>query len=225
MRQFVHKQHAVWHPPFNNTFGQICLHHRFVYIGPWLFHGNQNRPLIPFRMCYTDGTCLCNARTSNSNILQFNRANPLAAGLDDVLYAIRNLHGTVRMENRNVAGIKPLIGVNGVCLGLEIALDDPRAPNLQSTRCYAIPGRNIAVLVDDAQFNAKWRATLFANHVDLRVDCQLVPIWRWSAHCANWRRFGHAPSVGNAHTGLHKSLNHRPWRGRSTYCYKPQLSK
>ena len=104
-----------------------------VDVGTGLAHDEQQRALVPLGVVNPDRRRLCDTRAANRRILEFDRADPFAARFDDVLGAIGDLHRAVGMENGDVAGVEPAVGVGGILFGLEVALDDPQPTDLKPT--------------------------------------------------------------------------------------------
>ena len=89
------------------------------------------------------------------------------------------------MQDGDIASVEPLVGIDRVFLGLEIAFDHPRPANLQTAGTFAIARQNVAGLIHRPQLHPERRAALLAHHVDLLVERQVIPIRRWRAHRAN----------------------------------------
>ena len=129
------------------------------------------------------------------------------------------------MHNGNIAGVEPLPFARRVFVHFEIAFDDPGTANFQSPRRHAVTRRDIAVFVDDAEFHAKGHSSLLADHIDLLIESQVIPVSRGRPHCSNRGCLGHAPGMIDANAHLHQPLYHEPWTRRAPNCHKPQLTQ
>ncbi len=130
-------------------------------------------------MIDANGRCLRNTGAADSGVFQLDRTDPLAARFDNVFHAVRNLHGSIRMDQGNVACIKPLLCIGRIGFCLEIAFDDPWPADLQRAVGLAIAGGNIAILVYHAQFDTEGDAALFGDNINLRVEVHFVPARNW----------------------------------------------
>src|SRR5690606_15157906 len=79
-------------------------------------------------------------------VLQLHRADPLAAGLDDVLRAVPQPDVAVRVDRGDVAGLEPtVLGERlGGALVVVVAGGDPRAADLQLAGGLPVPGLLLA---------------------------------------------------------------------------------
>ena len=93
-----------------------------VGCGAGLGMHQQQRPLLPLRMRDGDDGRLEHVGMRDHQILDLDRGDPFAAGLDDVLQAVRQLHITIGIDGRDVAGAEPAVVVDDLAaLALEIA--------------------------------------------------------------------------------------------------------
>ncbi len=70
------------------------------------------------------------------------RADPLAAGLDDVLRAVGDAHVALGVDGHDVAGLEPAVLREAVlALVAEVRRRDPRAAHLELAHRLAVPGR------------------------------------------------------------------------------------
>jgi len=65
-----------------------------------------------------------NAGTTDRCVFQLDRADPLAARFDHVLGAIGQAHRIVGMDDRDVASVEPVVGIDAIFVILEITADD-----------------------------------------------------------------------------------------------------
>ena len=164
-----------------------------------------------------DADCrrLGDARTADRGIFELDRADPFAARLDDVLRAVGDLQGAVRVEGGDVAGVKPLLVVGGVLRLPEIALHHPGAAGQQPARADPVARQIVAVVVDGLQFDAEDGATLLAGIVHLLLVAHLRPAGGRRPDGADRRHFGHPPGMADADAAVAEPLDHRPRRRRA----------
>jgi hypothetical protein len=81
------------------------------------------------------------------NVLEIDRTDPLAARLDDILAAARDLHATIGIDPGDIPGREPAAVQRIAAFVLEAAIDDPRPANQQITRREVVPWKFRAVLV------------------------------------------------------------------------------
>ena len=81
-----------------------------------------------FGCCDADHRRLGDVGMADREVLELDRGDPFAAGLDHVLVAVGDLHVAVRVDRRDVAGVEEALVVEDVAaLALEIGLGDGRA--------------------------------------------------------------------------------------------------
>src|SRR5437764_14951831 len=86
----------------------------------------------------------------DSKILEINGGYPFAARLDHILRAIRDLHGPVWIDRRDVAGIEEAILVENVApLPLVIRLRDAGPADHEATESPSVPGQLAAGVIAD----------------------------------------------------------------------------
>jgi hypothetical protein len=67
---------------------------------PGLGHDQQQRALLPAAVRHADHGGLLHGRVAHRDVLEVDRRDPLAAGLDDVLAAVGDLHEAVGVHRR-----------------------------------------------------------------------------------------------------------------------------
>ena len=96
-----------------------------VGVWPSFEHDDQQRALVPFRMGDADHRGLGDVGMADGEVLDVDRGNPFAAGLDDVLGAVGDLHVAVGIDGGDVAGVEIAVLVEDLAaLALEIGLRD-----------------------------------------------------------------------------------------------------
>jgi hypothetical protein len=102
-------------------------------------------------------------RRPTGDVFQHDRADPLTAGLDQVLRTVRDLDVAVRVNRRNLAGLQPTLGIvrSGViAFGPVITAAHPVALGQQLSLALAIPRQLAAIAAADLQVDAVEGAAL-----------------------------------------------------------------
>ena len=99
-------------------------------------HDRREWTLAPPLVRHADDARLEHRRVRHQRVLQLDRADPLAAGLDDVLGPVGQGQVAVRGEHADVAGAQPAVAeLLRVGLGVaEVGLGDPRARGPRARR-------------------------------------------------------------------------------------------
>src|SRR5262245_50624921 len=116
-------------------------------------HDRRKWTLAPPLVRYADDARLQHGRVGHQRVLQLHRADPLAAGLDDVLGPVGQRQVPVGREHADIAGSQPAVGAELLRVGLgvaEVRLRDPRAADLELADRLAVVGHHRAVRADDA---------------------------------------------------------------------------
>ena len=95
------------------------------------------------------------------HVLKVYGGNPLTAGLDHILGAIRELHVAPLVHHAHIAGAQPAVLGKGVGLLIEITAGDPGAFQLKLAHCRAILLEEIAFIIHDPHFNTGNRPAAF----------------------------------------------------------------
>src|SRR3546814_16362837 len=86
---------------------------------------HEKGSLFPFWMIYANDRGDPDAGVPNRRILDINRADPFAPGLDHVFRAVGQPEKAEAIDRTYVPGVEPAIAPGALNIG-EIAIDDPR---------------------------------------------------------------------------------------------------
>ena len=142
--------------------------------GVRLPHDDEQRALVPLRMRDRDAGRHGHGRMGHRDVLDFDRADPLASRLDDVLAAVGDVHVAIGIDRRDVAGREPrharLVGLQRIAaVGLVVLAHDPRSAHQQVAKGRAVPWQVAAVVADDLHVDAVEHAALLVLHLDALV--------------------------------------------------------
>jgi fatty-acyl-CoA synthase len=130
----------------------------FADAAPVVAHDQQQRALVPLRVGDSDRRRFQDARAADSGILELDRADPFPAGLDHVLGSVGEPECVVGMDDRDVAGVEPVFGIDAVRVLLEIAPDDGATARLQMPGADPVPRLDLTRIVDHAKLDSEHRA-------------------------------------------------------------------
>jgi hypothetical protein len=85
----------------------------------------------------------------HQGVLQLDRADPLTAGLDDILAAVGDLDETVEQRRGHIAGAQPAVHELLRVVVEVVGAGDSRAADLDLTHRLAVPRQDLAVVVDE----------------------------------------------------------------------------
>src|SRR5918992_3064302 len=91
MRQLGYEHDVVGHPPLGDLALVEPQELVFRDVLADLLHRDHDRPLVPFRMAHADHRGLGDRGVRDRDVLEVDRADPFAAGLDHVLRAVGDL--------------------------------------------------------------------------------------------------------------------------------------
>src|SRR3989454_10506734 len=133
---------------------------------PGLRHDARQRPLAPYWVRHGDDVRLEDLGVRHDHVLEVHARDPLAAGLDQVLGAVGDLHVAFGVDRRDVAGLEPaVLGEPGGGLRVVVVgADDPRAAHLELAHARPVPRQLLAGVVHDADVHADRRVA------DARAD-------------------------------------------------------
>src|SRR6185312_1625496 len=156
---------------------------------------------------------------AHRRVLDVDRADPFAAGLDDVLAAVDDLHIALLVDRRDVAGAEPALVVEGRRarrLIVEIAADDPRAAHQQLAARLAVTRLHLAVGRHHLHVDAVERDALARLAGELLGSGAVEELALEHRKRADRAHLGHAPALDAAHAVfLLEGLDHRRRRGRA----------
>src|SRR5262245_33460310 len=136
-----------------------------------------------------------NRGMTDCQIFEVDRRDPLAAGLDDVLRTVGDLHVAVRADGGDGAGIEISLRVEELAsLVFEVRLSDRRTAYLEAATGVPIPGQPPSHIVGDLQLDAEWRVPLLALGIEARLTGELRIAGLQRANGADWRHLGHSPA-------------------------------
>ena len=122
MRQAVDEHDVIRQLPLRQFFRQELEEHGFCRLPSLAGMHDQQRTLLPDRMLDRDDSGLEHLGVRHGEVLDLDRGNPLAAGLDDILQPVGKLDVTIGINRANVTRAKPAILVYDLAtLALEIA--------------------------------------------------------------------------------------------------------
>jgi hypothetical protein len=120
-----------------------------------LAHHHQQRPFLPLRVRHADHRRLQHRRVAHGEVLQFDRADPFAAGLDHVLAAVGQLDVAVgAMVARSPVFSQPWSSTALPPSFLKIGIADPRRLHAEVADGLAILRQFIAGIVDQPVVDA-----------------------------------------------------------------------
>ena len=152
---------------------------------------------------------LLHRRVAHDRVLQVDRADPLAAGLDQVLGAVGDPDRAVGVHRGDVAGLHPAVlgGELHAGVGVVVVLRAPRAAHLQLAGGLVVPRLRLeGVGVDDPRLDAEERDAGAGPLVGLRLVVGVLVALRQHAGRRDRVGLGHAPAPAGSGA--------RPARGR-----------
>src|SRR6185436_13991013 len=131
MRQLVHEHDVVRHPPLRDLAFVEAQELVLRDLLSRLLRRHHDRALVPLGVVHADHRRLGDRRVRDRDVLEVDRADPLAAGLDHVLGAIGDLDVAIGIDGADVASGKPAVVQGVAAFALEVALDHPRPAHFQ----------------------------------------------------------------------------------------------
>ncbi|TSE37786.1 hypothetical protein Tfont_00784 [Tepidimonas fonticaldi] len=153
----------------------------------------------------------------HGDVFDVDRADPLAARLDDVLAAVGDLHIPVGVDGGHVAGRKPPVHQRARFVAAVVVADHPGAAHHQFALGHAVPRQFAPVRIDDLHVDAKDRPPLLEADFHLLFLGQRQVLVLQRAQRAQRAQLRHAPSVQHLHPVLlAEGGDHRRRAGRAT---------
>src|SRR3984957_7315503 len=132
MRESVDKHNIVRQLPLRQFFRQELEERGFGRLPSLAGMDDQQRALLPDWMLDRDDSGLEHVGVRHGEVLDLDRGNPFAAGLDDILQPVRKLDVTIGINRPDVPRTEPAVLVYGLtALAFEIARNDPISPHFQ----------------------------------------------------------------------------------------------
>src|SRR5436190_2131954 len=100
---------------------------------------------------------------AHQRALERDAANPLAAGLDDVLRSILHLNRAALVDGHDVAGLEPpVVGEPVRAVGtVVVRARNPWSPDFELAHRLAVPGDERALIAARADLDERRRPSLF----------------------------------------------------------------
>ena len=181
-------------------------------------HDDRERPLRPLLVGHGDHRRLGHGRMAHERVLERDRRDPLAAGLDDVLRPVLDPDEAAGMERHDVARhepavVRPAIGLVGRVV---VAGRDPRPADLELAHRLVVPRDLVAVGVLRAQLDERERNALHLDVVELLRPLLVLQGPGEVADRRDRRRLRHAPAVDDREVVPRLvRVDHRPRRRRA----------
>ena len=161
---------------------------------------DQQRALLPNRVRDRDDGGFEDVGVGHRKVLDLDRGDPLAAGLDHVLRTVGQLHESVRVDRADVARAEPSVFVDDLtALAFEVARDDPVAAHLQLADRDAVVRRVAPVAADELEFDAEHLAALLDLHVDEIARARAIMPGQRRSGGHERTCFRHAPRMQQEH--------------------------
>ena len=206
----VHEDVVVRQPPLGEAGGEVALERVRVRLRAFLQDDDGERAFVPLLVPRGDDRGLAHGRMAHERVLEIDRADPLAAGLDQVLGAVRDLHVALGVDGGDVAGAQPAVvgPLVAELVGIVIGGGDPGAPRLHLAHGLAVPGHD-ALVVHQPHVDEGERGPLLRAVAVFRVLVQPLHGRLEQRRGAERRHLGHAPGVDGADAVAVEAPDHR----------------
>ena len=156
---------------------------------------DQEGAFVPFGVAGGDDGGFGDVGVADSDVLELDGADPLAAGFDDVLGAVGDLHRAAGVDGGDVAGGEPAVRVAVVGVCAHVAAGDPGAADGEVAEGGAVPGEFVALVVGDAHVDAGDGPALLVGEAGAFGLGHGVVGGLGGVDGAEGAGFGHAPGV------------------------------
>src|SRR5438309_4273833 len=145
---------------------------------PGLEQDDRQGTLLPARMRDRDDRGFGDRGVSHERVLERDRADPFAPGLDEVLGAILDLDVPARVDGDDVAGAEPPVGREPVPrLGaLVVRASDPGTAHLELTHRLPVPGHLATRIAPRANLDEWHRVPLLCAVAEARFHIRVLEI-------------------------------------------------
>ena len=151
MGKFVYEHKTVRHVPAGKASLQKSAEFATIHYETIFQYDKSQWALLPFTVRHSDDCCFPHRLVCNQRVFQVDGANPLPAGLDQVLQAIGDFQVAFGINRAYVAGAEPAIGGPLVSLiEVVVAACNPWPTDLQVARGYTVSG-TLTLVADGAQ--------------------------------------------------------------------------
>src|SRR5207249_9829465 len=184
---------------------------------PGLEQDDREGTLLPPRVRDRDDRGLGDRGVTHERVLERDRADPLAPGLDEVLGAILDLDVAARVDGDDVAGAEPAVRCESVrgLRALVVSASDPGAAHFELTHRLPVPGHLVPRVVPGADLNERHRIPLLCAIREACLHVRILEIAHQARYDTERRRLGHTPGVEDAKpVPLVEAADHRLRRGR-----------
>src|SRR5256714_11229428 len=167
---------------------------------PGLEQDDREGTLLPARMRDRDDGGFGDRGVTHERVLERDRADPLAPGLDEVLGAILDLDIAARVDGDDVAGAEPAIRRETVrrFRASVVRASDPGTAHFELTHRLPVPGHLVPRVVPGADLDERHRVPLLCAIAEARLHIRVLEIAHQTGDNTERRRLGHAPRVQDA---------------------------
>ena len=162
----------------------------------------------------------------HSRILDLNRADPFASGLNHILGSVGYFQEAVRTDAGNITRIEPAVLINGASLVTRhigepvVAFGHPGASDFQCAGRFPIPGKFPAAVIKNAHLNSEYSTTLQKLHFCQLLFAVILHTFLQAENCAERTRFSHSPALHDSAVMLtSKAFDNDPGACCATHAY------
>ena len=150
---FADESPAFWDPPFRHPLGEERAERFSVRACALAQHHASQRALVPTIIWHAYDGGLDNVGVRHQSVFKLHGRDPLAAGFDDILRAVRNLNEPLLVDRPYVSSPQPPFVEFFRRVIAVITRGDPRAANFDLAYRLAVPG-NLFSVIDQTQIDA-----------------------------------------------------------------------